>query len=65
MNKQEQLMKQIIDRANELGLNYSDVAERCDVNVSTVSRNFKGQKLPSLESIIKYANGLGFKIVLG
>jgi transcriptional regulator with XRE-family HTH domain len=63
--KQQQLMQQIIDRANELGLNYSDVAERCDVNVSTVSRNFKGQKLPSLESIVKYANGLNFKIVLG
>jgi transcriptional regulator with XRE-family HTH domain len=63
--KQQQLMQQIIDRANELGYNYSDVAERCDVNVSTVSRNFKGQKLPSLESIVKYANGLNFKIVLG
>jgi transcriptional regulator with XRE-family HTH domain len=63
--KQQQLMQQIIDRANELGYNYSDVAERCDVNVSTVSRNFKGQKLPSLESIVKYANGLDFQIVLG
>jgi len=63
--KQQQLMKQIIDRANELGLNYSDVAERCDVNVSTVSRNFKEETIPSSDTILKYISGLNFKITIG
>jgi transcriptional regulator with XRE-family HTH domain len=65
MNKQQQLMQQIIDRANELGYNYSDVAERCDVNVSTVSRNFKGDTIPSSDTILKYVSGLKLQIVLG
>ena len=62
--KKQQLMHQVINRANELDLNYSKVAEKCGVSVSTVSRNFKGQKLPNLETILKYAQGLNFKIEL-
>jgi transcriptional regulator with XRE-family HTH domain len=63
--KQQQLMKQIIDRANELGLDYKDVAKLCGMNFTTVWRNFKGETIPSSDTILKYISGLDFQIILG
>jgi transcriptional regulator with XRE-family HTH domain len=64
MNKQQQLMKQIIDRAVELNMSQEDVSKACSVPKGTVSRNWTGTHPPSLKNVVKYAKGLNFKIVL-
>ena len=64
MNKHQQLMKQIIDRAVELNLSQEQVAKLCSIPKGTVSRNWTGTHPPSLGNVVKYAKGLNFKIVL-
>jgi len=63
--KKKELMQQIINRADELGLDYKDVAARCGVNLTTVYRNFSGDKTSSADTILKYVSGLNFKITIG
>jgi transcriptional regulator with XRE-family HTH domain len=65
MNKHQQLMQQIIDRAIELNLSQEQVAKLCSIPKGTVSRNWTGTHPPSLGNVVKYAKGLNFKIVLG
>jgi transcriptional regulator with XRE-family HTH domain len=64
MNKQQQLMKQIKQRAVELNLSQEQVAKLCSIPKGTVSRNWTGTHPPSLKNVVKYAKGLNFKIVL-
>jgi transcriptional regulator with XRE-family HTH domain len=63
--KHQQLMQQIKQRAVELNMSQEDVSKACSIPKGTVSRNWTGTHPPSLESIVKYANGLNFKIILG
>jgi transcriptional regulator with XRE-family HTH domain len=65
MNKQQQLMQQIKQRAVELNLSQEDVSKLCSIPKGTVSRNWTGTHPPSLGNVVKYAKGLNFKIILG
>jgi transcriptional regulator with XRE-family HTH domain len=63
--KQQQLMQQIKQRAVELNLSQEQVAKLCSIPKGTVSRNWTGTHPPSLGNVVKYANGLQMKIILG
>lgn len=62
--KKNELMTQIKAKAEELGLNQSDVAERCGLTKGVVSKHWRGIHPPSLENICRYAKGLNLKIEL-
>jgi transcriptional regulator with XRE-family HTH domain len=58
-------IEQIKQRAIELGLKQSQVAEMCKIPKGTVSRHWTGTHPPSEWSIHKYARGLNFQIQIG
>ena len=54
----EQFGKNIFKRRTELKLSYRQLAQRCDVDFSAVSKIEKGQKSLEFQTIIELAKGL-------
>jgi transcriptional regulator with XRE-family HTH domain len=56
------LGERIQKRRRQLGLSQNSAAEMLDLSVSFYSRVERGEKIPSLETIIKIANGFEFSL---
>ena len=54
------LGRRIQERRQQLGLSQIDAAEKLDISVSFFSRVERGEKVASLETIIKIARFFGF-----
>ncbi len=50
--------KNVLKRRNELNLSYRQLAQRCDIDFSAVSKIEKGQKSLDFWTIIEIAKGL-------
>jgi|TARA_A100001518_G_C1216420_1_gene59375 transcriptional regulator with XRE-family HTH domain len=48
----------VLKRRNELKLSYRQLAQRCDVDFSAISKIEKGQKSVEFQTIIELAKGL-------
>ena len=56
------LGKRIQQRRLQLGLSQNDASEKLDISASFFSRVERGEKVPSLETIVKIANNLGLSL---
>jgi transcriptional regulator with XRE-family HTH domain len=56
------LGEKIQERRRQMGLTQSTAAEKLDLSVSFYSRVERGEKVASLETIIKIANHFGFSL---
>lgn len=54
----EEFGRNILKRRNELQLSYRQLAERCDIDFSAISKIEKGQKSLEFETILELAKGL-------
>lgn len=48
----------VLKRRNELKLSYRQLAQRCDVDFSAISKIEKGQKSVEFQTILELAKGL-------
>ena len=63
-NMEYQLIKNIVQIRKELGLTQSDVSELSGLTQQMVSRFETYNRLPTLTTLIKYIDSLGYKIEL-
>jgi transcriptional regulator with XRE-family HTH domain len=54
----EKFGENILKRRNELKLSYRQLAQKCDVDFSAISKIEKGQKSLEFQTIIELAKGL-------
>ncbi len=54
----EKFGENVFKRRNELKLSYRQLAQKCDVNFSAISKIEKGQKSLEIQTIIELAKGL-------
>lgn len=57
-----EIISQIIEARKEQGITQEELARRCGTQKSHISRMESGNYNPSLDFLIKIANGLGKKI---
>jgi transcriptional regulator with XRE-family HTH domain len=62
MNQDQSYLKKfgenVLKRRNELKLSYRQLAQKCDIDFSAISKIEKGQKSLEFETIIELAKGL-------
>lgn len=56
------VIRQMIELRKEAGLTQEELAKRCGMQKSNISRLESGNYNPSLDLLVKIANGLGKKI---
>lgn len=54
----EEFGRNVLKRRNELQLSYRQLAEKCDIDFSAISKIEKGQKSLEFETILELAKGL-------
>lgn len=54
----EKFGENVLKRRNELNLSYRQLAQKCDIDFSAISKIEKGQKGLEFQSIIELAKGL-------
>lgn len=54
----EKFGENVLKRRNELKLSYRQLAQKCDVDFSAISKIEKGQKSLEFQTIIELAKGL-------
>lgn len=57
-----EIISQMIDARKEQGITQEELARRCGTQKSHISRMESGNYNPSLDFLVKIANGLGKKI---
>ena len=54
----EKFGENVLKRRNELQLSYRQLAQKCDIDFSAISKIEKGQKSLEFQTIIEHARGL-------
>jgi len=54
----EKFGEKVLKRRNELKLSYRQLAQKCDIDFSAISKIEKGQKSLEFQTIIELARGL-------
>ncbi|MGM0932687.1 MAG: helix-turn-helix domain-containing protein [Bacteroidota bacterium] len=54
----EKFGENVLKRRNELNLSYRQLAQKCDIDFSAISKIEKGQKSFEFQTIIELAKGL-------
>lgn len=54
----EKFGENVLKRRNELNLSYRQLAQKCDIDFSAISKIEKGQKSLEFQTIIELAKGL-------
>lgn len=57
-NYLEKFGENVLKRRNELKLSYRQLAQKCDIDFSAISKIEKGQKSMEFQTIIELAKGL-------
>lgn len=58
------VIKAILDAQDELGITQSELAERCGMKQSALSRLQTGKSSPTLKTLQQLADGMGKKLVV-
>lgn len=58
LNYLKKFGENVLRRRNELNLSYRQLAQRCDIDFSAISKIEKGQKSFEFQTIIELAKGL-------